>query len=665
MDIALLQQIIIIFGLSVVVVYTFNRLNLPTIVGFILTGVLVGPHGLELIKMTQVESLAELGVILLLFTIGIEFSLDKLSSMKNTVLVGGALQVIITILAGFAIAQYLGRPIGESVFIGFLLSLSSTAIVLKTFQERAEVETPHGHVSLGILIFQDVAIVLMILFTPMLTGEMNNLGYTMLQLLAKGMAIILLVIIGARWVVPFILYQIAKTRSRELFLLTIIVIGLSIAWITSSVGLSLALGAFLAGLIISESEYSHQVMDDILPFRDVFLSFFFISIGTLLNVSFFYQYLPIILLIFAGILVIKAIMVGAATTLLGYPLRTVVLVALALSQIGEFSFILSKTGLEYGLLTESTYQLFLSTSVLTMAATPFIISIAPRFSDYFLRLPIPSRLKTDRYDGVEVQKVSKKDHLIVIGYGVSGKHLAQAARAGNIPYIIIEMNPETVRKERARGEPIYYGDATRESVLEMANIKDARTMVVVINDPTATRRIVELARSLNQAVHIIARTRFVGEVNPLYHLGADEVIPEEFETSVEIFTRVLRKYLVPRDEIDKLVAEIRSDRYEMFRTPSEQGFTDLRALPNVEVSSLRVEENSLLVGKSLAQIDFRRKHEVMVLAISRESNIISNPHADTRILPNDLLIVLGSPDKISRVAEVFQGQEQTNSQDNQ
>lgn len=659
-----MQQIIIIFGLSVVVVYTFNRLNLPTIVGFILTGVLVGPHGLELIKMTQVESLAELGVILLLFTIGIEFSLDKLSSMKKNVLVGGAFQVIVTILAGFAIAQYLGRPVGESIFIGFLLSLSSTAIVLKTFQERAEVETPHGHVSLAILIFQDVAIVLMILFTPMLTGEVDNLGYTMLQLLAKGMGIILLVIISARWVVPFILYQIAKTRSRELFLLTIVVIGLSIAWITSSVGLSLALGAFLAGLIISESEYSHQVMDDILPFRDVFLSFFFISIGTLLNVSYFYQNLPLILLIFAGVLVIKAIMVGAATNLLGYPLRTIILVALALSQIGEFSFILSKTGLEYGLLTESTYQLFLSTSVLTMAATPFIISIAPRFSDHFLRLPIPSRLKTDRYDGIKSQKVSKKDHLIVIGYGMSGKHLAQAARAGNIPYIIIEMNPETVRKERARGEPIYYGDATRETVLEMANIKDARTMVVVINDPTATRRIVELARSLNQAVHIIARTRFVGEMNPLHQLGADEVIPEEFETSVEIFTRVLRKYLVPRDEIDKLVAEIRSGSYEMFRTPSAEGFTDLRALPNVEVTSIRVDENSPLVGKTLAQIDFRRKHEVMVLAISRESNIISNPHADTRILPNDLLIVLGSPDKISRVAGIFQGP-QDRSQDQQ
>ncbi|MFW5935810.1 MAG: cation:proton antiporter, partial [Candidatus Hadarchaeota archaeon] len=430
MDIALLQQIIIIFGLSVVVVYTFNRLRLPTIVGFILTGVLVGPYGLELIKMSQVESLAELGVILLLFTIGIEFSLEKLSSMKKSVLLGGGAQVAITVLAGFAIAQYLGRPVGESVFIGFLLSLSSTAIVLKTFQERAELETPHGHVSLGILIFQDVVIVLMILFTPMLTGEVDNFGYSMLQLLAKGIGIILLVIISARWIVPFILFQIARTRSRELFLLTIIVIGLSIAWITSSAGLSLALGAFLAGLIISESEYSHQVMDDILPFRDVFLSFFFISIGTLLNVSYFYQNLPIILLIFAGVLVIKAIMVGAATTLLGYPLRTVVLVALALSQIGEFSFILSKSGLEYGLLTESTYQLFLSSSVLTMAATPFIISIAPRFSDHFMRLPIPDSLKMESYDSGETPKISKKDHLIIVGYGMSGKHLAQAARAG-------------------------------------------------------------------------------------------------------------------------------------------------------------------------------------------------------------------------------------------
>ncbi|MBW1708650.1 MAG: cation:proton antiporter [Deltaproteobacteria bacterium] len=656
MEIPLLNDIVIIFGLSIAVLYICYRIRVPVIVGFLLTGILAGPHGLGLVKAVhEVELLAEVGIVLLLFTIGLEFSLKSLLQIKKSVLMGGSLQVLLTLLATFCISRYFGRAFGEAVFIGFLVALSSTAIVLKLIQERAEVDSPHGHTTLGILIFQDIIIVPMILVTPLLAGATGNLSESPLFLVAKGIGIILLVMVGAKWIVPQVLYQIAKTRNRELFLLSIVVICLAVAWITSSAGLSLALGAFLAGLIVSESEYSHQALGNILPFRDVFTSFFFVSIGMLLDVGFLFQQPGFIGLLALCVLALKSIIAGFVTILLGFPLRIAILVGFALSQVGEFSFILSKTGIEYNLFTGNTYQLFLSVSILTMAATPFMIALAPRMADLVLGLPLPKRLKSGLYPGQEIKKEVKKDHLIIIGFGVNGTNVARSAKVSGIPYVIIEMNPETVRSEKAKGEPIHYGDATQEAVLQHTNIKDARIVVVAINDPAATRRITEIARRLNSKVYLIVRTRYLLEMKPLYELGADEVIPEEFETSVEIFTRVLSKYLIPRDEIERFVSEVRSDGYEMFRSFSKESasFSDLKLnLPGVEISMLRVEKRSILAGKSLSEIELRKRYGVTVVAISRDSQILPNPEADTRIFANDVLFVLGPPQKIAGVANM-------------
>ena len=657
MEILLLNDIIIIFGLSIVVLFISHRFRIPAIVGFLLTGILAGPHGLRLIKAVhEVEILAEIGIVLLLFTIGIEFSLKKLLQIKKSVLVGGSLQVFLALVAAIFLVNQFVQKLGEVVFIGFLVSLSSTAIVLKLLQERAEVDSPHGRTALGILIFQDIIIVPMILFTPLLTGAGGNVSKSLLILTAKGVGIILFVIISARWIVPYVLYQIARTRQRELFLLSIVVICLGIAWLTSSAGLSLALGAFLAGLIISESEYSHQALGSILPFRDVFTSFFFVSIGMLLDVGFLFQQPGLIVLIAVSVLALKAIIAGFVTILLGLPLRSGILVGLALCQVGEFSFILSKTGVSYGLLKGDIYQTFLSVSVLTMAATPFIIALAPRLADMVLRLPLPKRLKTGSVFIRGVKPVIRKDHLIIIGFGINGRNLARAAKAGNISHVIIEMNPEVVREEQARGESIYYGDATQEAVLMHTDIKAAKIVVIAINDPAATRRITEIVRKLNPNVHLIVRTRYLQEMKSLYKLGAEEVIPEEFETSVEIFTRVLRKYLVPRDEIEKFIAEVRSDGYEMFRSRTVKGasFSDLKLhLPDVEICVLRVHDRSAIVGKSLAQVELRKRYKVTVLTIRRNSQLLTNPHGDMRLLANDVLFVLGSPDKIADVAGLF------------
>ncbi len=655
MEIPLLNDIIIIFGLSIGILCICYRLRVPAIVGFLLAGILAGPHGLGLVKAVhEVELLAEVGVVLLLFTIGIELSLEKLLQIKKSVLMGGSIQVLLTFLATSVIARQLGQTIGNSIFIGFLISLSSTAIVLKLIQEKAEVDSPHGRTTLGILIFQDIIIVPMILITPLLAGATGGAGVSVPVLIAKGAGIIGLVIVSAKWIVPKVLYQIARTRSRELFLLSVVVICLAVAWLTSSAGLSLALGAFLAGLIISESEYSHQALGNILPFRDVFTSFFFVSIGMLLDVGFLFRHPGTIILIALGIVFLKSIIAGFATVLLGFPFRTSILVGLALSQVGEFSFILSKTGVEHGLLSGNIYQMFLSFSVLTMAATPFIITLAPRLSDIILRLPLPKRLISGFYPVPDVKVKVKKDHLIIIGFGINGRNVARAARLSGIPYAVIEMNPETVRTEQAQGEPIFYGDSTQEAVLQHANIKNARIVVTAINDPSATRRITEIIRRLNPKVHLIVRTRYLQEMEPLYELGANEVIPEEFETSVEIFTRVLCKYLIPRNEIEKLIAEIRSDGYEMLRSFYKKSLSvsDLKLqLPDVEISALKVAERSPLVGKSIAEINLRKRFGVTVLAIRRNSQILSNPRADTQFISDDTLVVLGLPEKIANLME--------------
>lgn len=661
METVLLIDITIIFGLSIAILTLCHRLHIPTIVGFLVTGMLVGPHGLAVIKAIQeVEVLAEIGIVLLLFTIGIELSLKELWNIKRALLFGGTLQILFTLLAIILVASKLGRSTNESIFIGFLIALSSTAIVLKILQEKVEVDTPHGLTALSILIFQDIIIVPMILVTPLLAGEATGFDSSLLTLLVKGMGIILIVIISARWAVPSLLYQIARTRNSELFLLSIVFICFSVALLTFSIGLSLALGAFLAGLIISESEYSHVALSNILPFRDIFMSFFFVSIGMLLDIDFVLQRPEMFILIALGVLSLKALIAGFVTFLLGFPLRTTILVGLALAQVGEFSFILSKFGLEFGLLDQGIYQTFLAVSILTMAATSFVMEMAPGVADRAMKLPLPEKIKRGIYPLAippsPYKKEHLKDHIIIIGYGFNGRTVAKAARVANIPYIIIEMNAETVKKEREKGEYIYYGDATQRYVLEHADIKNARVLVIGISDPMATRRITAIVHRINPKLHIIARTRYLQEMGPLHELGADEVIPEEFETSVEIFVRLLKKYLVPRDVIEKLTSEVRADGYEIFRSISgkKRDLIDLSIdLPDVEISAFRVEEGAAMAGMNLAQIDLRKKYGITLLAIRRGGEIISNPKADTQVLANDSLVVMGKPERIAEVSEQF------------
>lgn len=657
MDIPLLNDVIIIFGLSIAVLYVCHRLKIPTVVGFLFTGIVAGPYGLGLIKgVHEVEIIAEIGIVLLLFTIGIEFSLDRLLQIRKSVLLGGSLQVFLTFLVTLFIAIQFGAEVNSAIFFGFLTALSSTAIVLRLLQERAEIDSPHGSTTLGILIFQDIIIVPMILITPMLAGSMEISTESLVWNLAKGVGIILLVLILAKWIVPQLLYQITRTRNHELFLMSVVVLCFGVAWLTSKAGLSLALGAFIAGLIISESEYSHQALGNILPFRDIFTTFFFVSIGMMLDLRLFIAHPLLIVLITFGVFIVKASIAGAVTQILGLSLRTAILTGFSLGQIGEFSFILSLTGVDYGLLSGNIYQMFLAVAILSMAATPFIIAVAPGLANMLVQLPLPDRLKSGLSPVAAQEPDDQTDHLVIIGFGVNGRNVARAAKNSGIPYVIIETNPETVKTEQATGEPIYFGDATNETVLRHANVRNGRIVVVAINDPAAIRRIIEGVRRINPVIHLIVRTRFIQDMQDLYKLGADEVIPEEFETSVEIFTRVLMKYLIPRDEIEKMIAAIRSDGYEMFRSLSGTTPTikDLNLkLHDIDIVTLQIPEKSLLIGKSLSKSMLRQLYGITVVAIRRDAQVLSNPAADMVLQVADVLYVIGSPVKITEASALI------------
>lgn len=658
MEIPLLSDLIIILGLSILVILIFHKLQLPNVLGFLFTGMIAGPYGLSLVEAYhEVDVLAEIGVVLLLFVIGLEFSLKSLLSIKRAVLLGGSIQVGVTIAVFGFLAYLLKYPINKAVFIGFLFALSSTAIVLKLFQQRGEITSPHGNFSLAVLIFQDIIVVPMMLFTPILAGGSENVALELLLLGAKGLAIIGVVLVCARYLVPWLLYWVAQTRSRELFILTIVVICFSVAWLTSLMGLSLALGAFLAGLIISESDYSYQATGNILPFSEIFTSIFFVSIGMLMDVFFLIDHIGLILILTLVTFIVKGGLASFAAWILKYPPRTIMLVGLALFQVGEFAFILSKTGMDAGIMTQETYQYFLSVSILTMAVTPFSIRYGESITNFVLGGKVISGLmhRINRDTGKPASEVDKdelKDQLIIIGYGLNGRNVANAAKRADIPYVILELNAQTVQREQANGEPIYYGDAIHANILNHLNIQNARVVVVAISDPTATKRIISNIRQLSKMVHIIVRTRFLQEVEENLSLGADEVIPEEFETSIEIFTRVLSKYLVPMDEIEEFTKQIRSANYEMLREVPAFGGKPNQfslALPEVEIVALKVEKAQKgIVGVPIGESKIRQEYKVNVVGIKRNNEYIFDLHGDIEVHKGDVLYVVGKPDNLKK-----------------
>ncbi len=646
----------ILFGLAILTVLLVRRLQLPTIIGLLGAGILAGPHALALVKSThQVEQLAEIGVVLLLFTIGIEFSLTELMRIRKMVFLGGGLQVTLTIAVIAVLATVFAIPIKQALFFGFLVALSSTAIIMKLLMDAGEMDTPHGKTTLGILIFQDLCVVPLMLLIPILGGNTQRIGDIAL-VAGKALAVVVAAHYGARFLIPWLLRHVVRARSRELFILTVIFIGFGTAWLTAAAGLSLALGAFIAGLAISESEYSHQVLGDIIPFRDAFMSLFFLSIGMLLDPDVLLQSPLLLGGIVLTIILVKFLLCAGAARTIGIPLRIAVVAGLALAQIGEFSFVLAQSGMAHGLMSQGQYQLFLAASIATMALTPFCLKLADPAAMLTIKY-LPGWLVRGNQSLVGREtKLRLNDHVLIAGYGLNGRNLAKVLKHLAIPHLIIDTNPFTISSERKRGERIIFGDASQPEVLEHARIAQAKVIVIAISDAAASRRIAAQARQMHPTIHIIARTRYLVEVEPLYKLGVNEVIPEEFETSVEILARVLRTFLVPQDEIEQHIADVRRDGYGMLRTMSRRhshavGISGY--LAGAEIATFRVQQGSTLEEQCLREGTIRNLSGATVLVIKRGDEIIPNPDPIWELQREDVVLLLGTPAQLVAAGKLF------------
>jgi CPA2 family monovalent cation:H+ antiporter-2 len=648
-----LKDLLIVFALGGLVVYALRAIKLPPIVGLLVAGAAMGPHGFSLVEdVHRVEVLAEVGVVLLLFTVGLEFSLGQLLKMWRMLIFGGGGQVLSCIALVALAATFFTDGFGKPLFFGFLAALSSTAIVLRSFAERAQLGSPLGRIVLGVLLFQDLCIVPLMLVTPMLhdVGAVGSAvsGQSLVLTLLEAVGVVVAVLFFARRLVPPLLSSVVRSRSRELFLTTLLVLCLGTAYLTSLAGLSLALGAFLAGLAVSESEYSHQALAEAIPFRDAFGSLFFVSIGMLMDVRFVATEPLLVLGVLLALIVIKTLTAALPPLLLGFPVHLSLNAGLALAQVGEFAFVLSRAGLDLGLIDAAENQVFLAASVLSMLLTPLLIYVGRELGKLLPHEAIGGQAASVDETG----PLASTDHVVIAGYGVNGQNLARALSSAGIPYAIVEMNPETVRSARARGEPMHYGDCTRVAVLEALGISRARMYVVAISDAPSTRQTTSLARSLNPDLDILVRTRFVAEVEELRRLGANEVIPEEFETSIEIFARVLHRFDVPKNVILEAVARVRDGMYDMLRGQSRSSRrlpSKFSGLDSLELERLELRDGSSAVGRTLSELELRRTTGATVLAVQRNGIVHPSPAGDFRLEVSDTLLVLGEPSAIDKV----------------
>ncbi|MBP1665970.1 MAG: cPA2 [Bacteroidetes bacterium] len=655
MELAILKDIVIIFALSTLVNLVFTRFKIPTVVGYLLTGIIAGPHLLSLIEAPhEIELMAEIGVVLLLFTIGLEFSLSHLLRIRRIVFLGGLVQVLFTAGVFVLISHFYGMNRQGALLMGFLAALSSSALVLKLLQERSELTSNYGRTVLGILIFQDLLLAPLLLFTDILADTSVNFRGELLLLTGKVIFITGLVYAGNKWLLPWILNLIAKTKNQELFMMSIFLVCFAIALLTSKLGMSLAFGAFLAGLMISESEYSYNVFGNFLPVKDVFASFFFVSIGMLLDISFVIDNYQLVIITVLLVILIKTIIAGGTGFILGHTFQGTVLIGLALSQVGEFSFVLARIGFDKSILPEFYYHLFLSVAVITIALTPLLFYLSPHLVKILLKLPLPDFLINGLFPLKEIDIPAFSNHLVIIGKDASALKLSMMAKYNNLKHISIVFDPSLAREKMNNGDPVVYGDAVNEPILKKAHVDTADIVVVSVGSIVASMAIIEKVRQLNKNVYILARSTVIRNVESLYKVGADQVLPEKLEIAIDLLNRILNKRLIPQREVNRIMNRIRSMSLGAF---TEKDIVNqpsiLDEFKNINITAVKVETGSEAEGKSLIDIDLRKKTGVTLLAIKRGAEVIEHPVPKTVFHCDDIAYLLGNPEQINFASELL------------
>ncbi len=641
-----------LFALCVAVVVVFHRFKVPAVAGFLVAGALMGPHAFGLIDQEDlVKQLAEVGVVVLLFTVGMELSVPDLWKMRRAILVGGGLQVLLTVALGAVVAVLGGWSMGPSLFLGFLLALSSTAAVTKLLQDRGELGSPPGRLGLSVCVAQDLALVPMILCLPLLAGDVKGDWLGTLGEVGEALSYLVLML-GVAWMlVPRLLDLVSRTRSREVFILTVFTLCLGAALTTSFLGLSLALGAFLVGVILAASGYHHQAVSEVEPFRDTLSSLFFVSIGMLFDYRVILAEPWLVMGALAAVVLGKALMIWIVSRVLRLPSWVGLRTALLLAQVGEFSFVLVQLGRGQrggSFMTEHHEKIFLAVAVMSIAITPFLYALGRRLTQ--TGGSVAAAGETGEADA---SKKGLVDHTIVVGFGPVGQAVTRALRNLDLQYRVIEMNAATVKTHQGKGVDIFMGDATREAALHAARVQSAKMIVLTVPDPKATRRTVDLVKRLAPHVRVVARTTFLGEVHALQRMGVHDIVPQELETAAEMMVRVLRHYLVPDDEMARQVRAVRERNFGIFKTARPEKTESARIgeyVPGLALEIFRVQKGSNVVGKSLLDSNLRKASGCTVVAVKRgdETNIAVRP--DTVLEAEDIMVVLGPEGRMNDVA---------------
>ena len=648
-DMGILTEVVTIFGAALVVNLILARLKQPAILGYILSGLIIGPHGLGWIEHHDLELLAEVGVILLMFTLGIEFSLDKIKRLKTIALGGGSLQVGLTVLVGIFVAHLLDWTWYRGVYLGCIVALSSSAIILKMLQEGGELDTLHGRVALGILLFQDIAVVPMMIILPALASPEQGLLVPLSIAAGKAIVFLACALIASRVVLPRLFFWTARTGSRELFLLMVFALCMGTAYVSYLAGLSLALGAFVAGMVVSDSEYSLQTLSDILPFKDAFLCIFFVSVGMLLDPGFVFANPEILLLLVVLVLFVNAIICTAVVRLFKYPLRVAIMSGAALSQIGEFSFVLAQMGKSLNLIGDYLYQLTLAGTVMTMVLTPQLFKLGRALPDFLMKLGAPERWFHSQADE-DLDDVHLDNHVIICGYGQVGQHVSQVLGENEIPYLVLDLNASRLKSLQERGVPAYYGDSCSSEVLLHAGIKKARAVVVTYADPYAALRTVAQAKSLQPIALVLARTRLPEDIAELRRAGADRVVEEEFEVSLEMASWTMQALGASWLAVETEKAAIQQNDYQLF-TNKDTHLTDLHdlvhAFPDIEMQTFKVGPDSEWVDKTVGELHLRSELGLTLIAVVNHDESTMNPGANYQIKVDDLLMMIGERNRLA------------------
>lgn len=659
----LLDQLAIVAALAVTVTVLLSKLKLPTVAGLLAAGALLGPFGLGLAtSVDAIEALAEVGVVLLLFSIGLEFSLARLRDILRRVALGGVLQVGLTIAVTAGVAVACGQPVGRGVFYGFAFALSSTAIVLRALTDRRELDAPHGRFIVGTLIFQDLCVVPMVLVVPLLASSVSaeSIAASMGLALGKAAIVVIGTVVVSHFVVPPVLGWVEASRSREVFLLAILGLCIGTAWFTSLAGLSLALGAFLGGMVVADTEYGHRAMGDILPLRDAFVSIFFVSLGMLFDVRIVMTRPLLVLSLLAGFLVAKGTLATLAAMTMRFPSRVAWLAGVGLAQFGEFGFVLTQLAQDSGVIDEDATRPLLAAGILSMFLTPLLVRAAPHITaGERLLAPLERLIGVRSIDEADEGVATLADHVVIVGFGLAGRFAARSLGDCRIPFVVLELNLDNVRKGRELGLPVYYGDGTSEEALRHAHLEAARLVVLLINDPQAAERVVDTMRRVAPEVPVLMRTRYLLERAALVQLGARDVVAEEVEGTVEIISRMLRGLEVPRNVINAQIRAVRAETQtsERKHTAPRPRLADLRGLDEMKIESALVREGSPVDGESPVTLRLRSETGALVVGVRRGEGLLEQPDPTIPFEPGDVVYFVGTSEALARALALFDAPE--------